>query len=339
MIKYFLLGRHSHRTPLAYKPYIDRSTEYFHLVFDATEADVVILGFIIDVKENGDEILRIKKHNPLVKFVIISEEPLWDTVWSGDYQNVNRQIELDNEIVEIFYFNYFNSNIFSFKEIPYYITTDYKFISRYRFLFERNLKFNNVEIKQHLNSRRGEAFFVENRTDPRYNFKHDKSVGLSLFRSDLAKSRRNINAESLIVGKGWDTDKPRQLLIDWHLDKLSQIDKNFKFSSAIENTDVEGYISEKYFDSLATLTVPIISTCKNQKLLSNTKVEPFLNISSENLISAIDQIDNFVVSNEFVDVYRRNIEFWFNHFSDLDSCNSDYEHRILELFEVISNCL
>ena len=58
-------------------------------------------------------------------------------------------------------------------------------------------------------------------------------------------------------GKGWHSDQPRQSLPDWHLDKLVQLDRQSLFVSALENTLVDHYLTEKIFDAYAVLSVPL----------------------------------------------------------------------------------
>lgn len=339
MIKYYLLGRHSHRTPLSYQLYIDRSKDFFLKVEEPEIADVVILGFIIDIKENKSRILELVKVRPHLKFIVLSEEPLWDTVWSGNYLKIEHFIDLDGTKIKVNVVNHFNSDVYTFSKIPYYITTESKFISRYRTLFRRNLKFGVKELAQHFKLCAREAYFLENRSDLRYSFRHNDATGLSVFRSELAKERKVKNKKNLIVGKGWDNERPRQKLVDWHADKLASLDKRFRFCSAIENTDVTNYISEKYFDALAVLSFPIIATEKNTHNLFRGEKSPFINVDINSKVEAGKEIDSFAITVEIIEAYRENINYWLEIFNSIEICENEYRSRLERIYMCLLNIL
>jgi hypothetical protein len=337
MIKYSLLGKHSHRTPLAYDVYQEQLAGYFEYVSNPYTADFIVLGFMIDIFENREVVKKIKTCNPSAKFVVISEEPLWDSVWSGDFINNKRTILLEDFELEVFYFNHFNSNIFEYSYIPYYITTNNLFVTRYRLLFERNLNYTHTFLRDFFKEKDGEAYFLEFRNDPRYDIKNQHANGLSVYRSNLAKYRATRNKNTIVRGKGWGSKKPRQSLVDWHLDKLTTIDKNFRYCSAIENTDAPNYISEKYFDALATLSIPLVCTSFNSNRLANSVIKPYVNCVKDNLNETSAIIDDFELDRNFIDSFRDNINYWYNFFINPEFFQIERKFRIKKIHSILED--
>lgn len=258
-MKICLIGKHSNRTPFSYDVYKPFFMQFFTYVSNPEYADILVFGFVIDLEPNVEIIKKCQIKNPNVKIVVLSEEPLWDTLWGGDFFNQRQTRNIAGHSVDFLYLNHQNSNIFEFDRIPYFITTNDDYIARYQFMFSRNAKMSESEIKCIWdNASYDAAFFAEYREGEKYNvsFPEYHIYGLSDFRTRIAKDFDGNNI--LRVGQGWGTKKLRQDLPDWHLDKLVTLDKSCKYISALENTHQENYISEKIFDAYACLGIPII---------------------------------------------------------------------------------
>jgi hypothetical protein len=259
MINIYLAGKHSNRIPISYLPYRKLlSKKRIFIVDDMKAADILVLGFDIDLNEVFTDYIKIKKnYNRDLKICILSEEPLWDTVWSKNYINNKHTHKYLDDAVDCFYLNHFNSDLFSYKRVPYFITTDDKFFIRYSNLFQNYSKYSISDLKN-LFSRRSYniTFMFEKRLGPEYNVRvGGKLVGLSGFRSELA-SQYLSEGKALIFGKGWGQNTIRQQETDWHLSKLVRNRDNTIIFAAIENTHHKNYITEKIFDSYATLSIP-----------------------------------------------------------------------------------
>lgn len=222
-------------------------------------ADILILGFVIDLESNIEIIRKCKKYNSDLKVLVISEEPLWDTLWSGNFWDKKQSRVISGTEVKFVYLNHHNSDIFNYTNVPYFITTSNDFLVRYQFLFHRNALLTKSQIETVWKTASYEAaFYAEYRKGDKFNVAYPQYniYGLCDMRTRIAE---NFSGQSILkIGKGWQENKERQSLADWHLDKLAKLDQECRFISAIENTHQENYITEKVFDALACLAIPIV---------------------------------------------------------------------------------
>ena len=86
-VKIFLMGSHSHRTPLSYPEYQKIFQQYIQYVDKPEIADVIILAYVRDLIENAEELSLLVEKSPHLHVAVVSEEPLWDTTNSGDFTN------------------------------------------------------------------------------------------------------------------------------------------------------------------------------------------------------------------------------------------------------------
>jgi hypothetical protein len=258
MLRVRLYGKHSNRTPLAYEPY--RRLVQGEISFEAsvTNIDVLLLGFKKDLVDNSDEISEMRRANPFLCIAILSEEPLWDSVWSGDFLALEQTYDSGSEAIPFRYLNHANSRIFHFETIPYFPTTNTDFFVRYTSLFARNAALQAEDllgIWKAAPIRR--AYYLEKRSTQNYGVRNAAAgvIGLSLFRSQIAEMDEEPGI--VRVGQGWRDAPRRQDRPDWHLEKLAALDRSAFIVSAIENTHAPDYITEKIFDAFAVLGVPV----------------------------------------------------------------------------------
>ena len=90
-LKICLLGRHSHRLIFSYPAYKILFDAEFVYTNQIDKADIILFGFVIDINEYEDEILRAIKKNPDISLIVLSEEPLWDTLWSPFFKKKKGQ--------------------------------------------------------------------------------------------------------------------------------------------------------------------------------------------------------------------------------------------------------
>lgn len=292
--KIYLLGKHSNRTPFSYFSYRTLFSRFFEYVDYAEDADILILGFVIDIEENLEVIKFCKVKNANLQIVILSEEPLWDTLWSKNFCDVKQIRNFNGFDLEFLFLNHHNSNIFDFEHIPYFLTTGIDYLVRYRILFSRNSKLSVKELKNiWANASIDAAFFAEHRDADKYDnsFPEYDIYGLSKKRTIIAKDFKANNV--IRVGQGWGTQLKRQALPDWHLDKLAVLDKNCKIISALENTHQKSYISEKIFDAYACLGVPMYSASEAHSANKIFPSNSFLNIFNADFDSSKFCLDSF----------------------------------------------
>lgn len=252
-----LLGGHSNRTPLAYAPFRNTAGRRISIVKDPMEADVVMTGFNIDIRNNPELFGALARNRRDTKVVIVSEEPLWDSLWSGGFVERERVTTCDNAELAYTFLNHSNSEIFAFDAIPYFLLTSESFLSRYGFLITQHMNRDPASLLEHWRlAPVSAAFYAEARdTDPyRTSFPDQHLYGLSVYRTEIA---RQVDLPHVArVGKGWQEGVQRQALPDWHLDKIAALNGRVRIVSAFENTHQRRYISEKIFDAFAVGGVP-----------------------------------------------------------------------------------
>ncbi len=316
-VKVSLFGKHSHRTPLsydAYRPYFEANIA---ITTDQKKADFIVSGFDRDFRGDLDLLSNHAKERPQTHFLILSEEPLWDTLWSEKYsEKVNhfreRAGELRYKIV-----NHFNSPIFNFDKIPYFVTTNNHFLVRYANCFRRNSALTVDELLHHWNGNLTRAaFFAEKRDNEKYDYHlPDRDVyGLSVYRTRLAQ---NVSDGAAVrVGKGWSDQKMRQRLPDWHLDKLIAVDRRVLILSGLENTHQHQYITEKILDAFAALAVPLYYASPKHRVHDLLPEGGFINLYGASIEEAVQRIDSFVPDRDFARAYMESQKRLHALFSD-----------------------
>jgi hypothetical protein len=344
-MKIILLGKHSNRTPLSYPEYQRLSD--FDLSFYSThskiptQVDFIVVGFSIDIKSNAETILNIQKINPNSKVVVLSEEPLWDTLWSGDYSSKTSEIQHNSEIIKYYTLNHVTTNIFTFNKFPYFITTNNDFFVRYNSLFKQNSLLSNKEISTiWANANIRQAFYAENRQGDKYQVSNKKFdiYGLSTFRTQLAELSKDNN--NLVIGSGWVKNKIRQELPDWHLDKLASLNRNTFIVSALENTHHPSYITEKIFDSYSVLGVPLYYASENHTINQLLPQKSYINLFNQSPKKAINTIDDFTPNTQFIEQYRETQLFLSKLFSNPVEYQNERKHvlsKITKEFEMLTH--
>lgn len=286
-----IFGRHGKRTPFAYEPYRRLLSRHFDLSVSAEEADFLIIGFVLDIKENFELLHRLCKSS-LRRIVVISEEPLWDTVWTPGFTKRSGSVECNGEFIEYTYLNHWTASIYSFAELPYFITTSDEYFVRYSYMFQRNAQLSTNDLLSIWRNADGKAALIfEKRNEVQFDcqFPECSTFGLSRYRTLFALE--TLNSRVKVFGKGWTEGPARQVLHDWHLDKLAEIDRRYLFSSAIENTHAPNYITEKVFDSFAAATVPITYFKQDHAIERLGVKEALFDVSSKTPSEAAESIN------------------------------------------------
>jgi hypothetical protein len=336
MFRINLFGPRSKRTPLSYNPYRAISGSYFNYVEDPCDSDFLIFGISSDIFENINLINELLYKNPKLKLVVLSEEPLWDTLWSGDF--FSRHSLINNQNLSFFNLNHFNSDIFKFNSFPYFVTTCDHFFIRYSNLFKRNSLLSTDKIQSIWRSSSfTQAYFAERRSGPDFDIKFPTKpdvFGLCSFRTDLALNAVGINV--LRVGHGWENSNRRQSLPDWHLDKIARLDQESYIVSAIENTHQHDYITEKIFDSYAVLGVPLYVAGPEHMIHRIVPQDSFINLYGMTPYEAADKVQNFKPDSKFMAAYSEAQESLANLFSDSQCYWSERNNFISKIYSELS---
>jgi hypothetical protein len=324
-MKVFLLGKHSNRTPFSYDEYKNLFQRQFTYVNKPEHADFIVFGFYIDIRGNIEVIKKAVKTNSKIKLVVLSEEPLWDTLWSGDFTKKQQRIKIDGFDIEFYFLNHQTTSIFNFDKIPYFLTTSNDYIVRYHCLFQQNAMLENSEIKAIWNKANvNKAFYAEHRLGDKYNvhFHESDTRGLCSFRTELTLKFENEDA--IIVGQGWGQTEKRQKLADWHLDKLTALRYQSRIVSALENTHQTAYVTEKIFDAFAVLAVPVYFASDKHEINKIVDQESYINVYNSSIGDAASIINDFQISDRFISSYKEQQTRLATLFSDYGSL---YEER------------
>jgi len=305
MKKIFLMGQRANRTPLSYPEYRKLFQKRLEYAQKPEDADFLVFSCLMDLRDNADQVGRIFSLRPDIKLVILSEEPLWDTLWSGDFSSKNMNVDVGARAYPCVFLNHVTTRIYDFEEIPYFLTTSDDYFVRYSFLFARNRAFKGGELESlWVGAPVRTAFYAEYRDDAQYDVQYPRHDvwGLSRYRTLVA---RGIEGAGVVrVGKGWGSKVRRQTLPDWHLDKLAALDRRSFIVSGIDNTHQWNYISEKIFDAFAVLAVPLYFASRLHGVMRIVPQESFLNLHGLSAGQAVEKIRSFRPDKSFIDQYR-----------------------------------
>ncbi|MDO6838031.1 glycosyltransferase family 10 [Paraglaciecola chathamensis] len=284
-----------------YRPYFEA---YIEFVEDIENADFVVLGFMENLNGLHEKISKARKVNPDLKVIVISEEPLWDTVSGGDFQSKSTQAEFGGSLIPFFNLNHVTSSIFDFEYIPYFLTTNDEMFARYGLLFSRNRLLSGTKFQQIWQmSKEKTVFLMQKRLESLYSVKYpdDDIYGLSQLRCKYAIKNQGDNVK--ILGPGWEDKGRRQELPDWHLDKISRFDRKVNIMSAIENTHLHTYITEKIFDAFAMCAIPIYYAAKQHRVFSVVEDKSFINLYGSNINASLPSFIHLNHNADFVERY------------------------------------
>ena len=286
--KVALLGRRSDRTPLAYDPYQKWFESCFELVSPA-EANVFIFAMAFEIKVFFEQQPQLFTRLSSVSIWLVSEEPLWDTVWNRDnLRKPSYSIWVKGVEIKVNQISHFVRSPYEGLDLPYFLTTSNTFYHYYNLFFRKRLS----QPLTFRNPSQG-AGLLEFRTDPRNDVIDETGhlIGLSNHRVRLAQFLRQAG-QFEIYGAGWSgkplfTEKRRQDAFDFHLQKLVTLESNYGFLLAIENTLQNHYLSEKLFDALAVGALPLYYANPEHDVFNIVPERGFVNLYGKALTDDI----------------------------------------------------
>ncbi len=277
MISVHPFGRYSHRQPLAYAPLQVACADNIALSDDFAAADIVLVSHNKDLLEGGAQLQQSLK--PHQRLVMLSEEPLWDTVWFNDPLTRVQSHDTQNGPLTLTVLNHHTSGIYDFDRIPYFLLTEWSFFVRYSTWFARNAQRSTADWRHRWEHPEHDvAFLAELRQDEIFDIRHDAQdlYGLGAHRTRIA-----LNCDGprvLRSGAGWNTLPPRQDLDDWHMQKFLDLDGKCRLMSAIENTHQNAYVTEKIFDAFAIGAIPLYIADPQHRVHDLVPKESFVNL-------------------------------------------------------------
>ncbi len=341
MIKYSLVGKHQHRTPLSYAAFYPFLPAGLVPVDLADNPDVLVFGYVQDFHESFCLIQDARQRNAKLKVVVLSEEPFWDTLWSGDYTQRKTERVINGEPISYYAVNHTNSPVFEYRKIPYIVTTDDSFFSRYSMMFRRNCTFSERDFRRVWEQAAVNcAFYAEQRLGDKFRYSHPENdvQGLCQFRSRLANLSLEANPEqTLVVGKGWHTGAPRQKLPDWHLDKLAALDGQSRFISALENTHQPHYTTEKLFDAYACRGIPLYWASPGHSVAEWVPKGAFINLYGQSPEEALETVKSFVDDQAFMEQYRAAQSELAERFGNADHLAAERQRVAEAVFDTLSD--
>jgi hypothetical protein len=344
MWRYTLLGKHSNRTPLSYTPYQliigNNGLKLAHKVEINQGPDVLIFGHKKDFEREIDSIQFAKKVNPDVKIILLSEEPFWDSIWDVNFFEKRNYFFIEDITFEYHALNHTTTKIFNFVHIPYFITTNLNYLARYNLLFSRNSSLEKEWFAKHWKTAPYDAaFFAEKRLADKFSVDYPTQDvrGLCQYRSVLTRDYQGSNV--LRIGRGWKSGELRQNIPDWHLDKITQLDEQVKFISALENTHQPSYITEKIFDAYATKGIPLYYASQNHRIFNIIEEGSFINLYGLNTVESLEKIKSFCINDNFLKKYISTQNFLKRLFSDSSIIKEERERISLEIDKEVLNIL
>lgn len=292
-MRVFLLGPRGQRTPLSYAPIWPHLGGRIAFAETPEAADLIVTGWSRDLEDHAGALAGLcgpkaagKAGGP--QLAVLSEEPLWDSLWSGAERDgvagnslAARDRVLESGTLRLRYrhLNHVNSGIFAFRHLPWFVLSADSFPARYAALIAGFAAMRPRELLRHWAAAPLQAaFLAERRTGGEYHaaFPAEGVAGLCLYRSRVAELTPG--ARVLRMGQGWPGSGPRrQDLPDWHLDKLARLHGRLRVCGAYENTLHRDYITEKPFDAFAVGAVPAVLADAGHRLFDLILPEAMLN--------------------------------------------------------------
>lgn len=325
-----LFGHHSNRTPLSYEPLTRLIDGRVEMVVTPDKADLIVTGFNRDLRDNAEAFGKMQKTRPEMKVLVLSEEPLWDTLWSGGFTERNRKMSEKGITIPYTFLNHENSDIFDFSKLPFFPLTTDDFPVVYRNRIGRFLDMSPEDMLRLWDKAPVRmAFFAEHRDGDGYNksFPDQDSWGLCVYRTTVAKKVGDSGI--LRVGKGWNSTARRQDLPDWHLDKLAALDGRVRICSSYENTHQRHYISEKIIDVFAVGGIPTYFASPRHRVTELVAPGAMINTFGQTAEEAAQRLAEFRPDREFATAWLETAARLHRLFGDVDAVTAE-RRRIME---------
>ena len=324
-LKLAIVGRHAARTPFSYSVYKQLFGDYFSFTDDAYKADVIVVGFSVDLDSITADYPGLIKNNPHIKFFVFSEEPLWDCLSPNAIDCIEQEWHTAEGLVKFRVFNHLNSDVFNFERIPYFLTTESSYIARYLLLYKQLLQAHTPSsLLEYWQSKGTTVHFVQQqRLQAQYGFYNPRLnvYGLSKFRSLLCECllEENVSVDAQSV----TSNGVRQALPDWHLDKIIRLQGKTSLLSAMENTLISNYVTEKIFDAFALGAMPVYYADQAHRVFELVDEGTFVNLYGLSVPDSVELLKNHNFKLEQAERYLDNVQALHTRFAHFESLHSE----------------
>ncbi len=304
VLSVMITGRNANRSPFTYEAYQQGFASALQFVDRPEQADLLVFGASANIREHYAEALKGRPDVPKDRLVVLSEEPLWDTTWGYEFDQAHVTIDFWKHQFGYAVLNHMTTDIFAFDKLPYFVTTDPRYTTRYARMFRRNAALSAPELVELWKKAPvRQAYFAERRDDGRYDFERPDLdlFGYCAYRTRIAEAAPSNGV--LRVGQGWSDTARRQELPDWHLDKLTTLDRRTFICSALENTHLPDYVTEKPFDAFAVLGVPVYAANSAHRIHEIVPEGSFINVWGMTANEAAEHLKSFEPDLEFAERY------------------------------------
>lgn len=350
-IKYYLYGDNQNILMFSYPLYLEQLNEFYEKVDDPNNADVVFISYSQDIAWEKFPAFNKFQKKINAKIILLAEEPMWDLSWSGNIREQEGKTYATKHNsrtkVQIHHLGYTDTEIFEYKKIPYFLTTSDVYFKNYLTYID---KIKNTDITKICMAKKYEVSGIYakrfNPTDNEFYVGDDvNNKCLHFFKNKLADDFKNNNEltcdffghnNSTYEGL---TDITIYDSLDFHSAKLEWSFLNTKFLFALENTMTKSYVTEKIFDAVASLSIPIYCLPPYEDIkFKGINLYDSLSNDYETLFSElVKQIKEFDVET----ILKENVEILENYYlSEYEqTVKEEISNRVVKLNENINRIL
>lgn len=294
-------GRHIKRSPLSYRALAPLFEGWAERVAEPEQADLLLFAHVLDIEEAPQAVIAAwRRRQPPV--VLLSEEPFWDTIWGRRPLQRELIVETRFGAVPAVQLNHATSGIFRFARIPYYLLTNPRFANAYAARFSRNAALDAADWQACFETRGTDlAFMFERRPEPYHavHWPEGGITGLCSWRTELAEAVQAGAVERL--GQSWQGGKSRFQQRNWHLDKITRLDRRARMLGAFENTHQPDYLTEKIFDAFACGSVPLYFAAPEHRIHGfGLPQESWINLHGQSAPEAAARLESLGCGREWV---------------------------------------
>jgi len=305
-IKYFLFGVKTDVCMFSYTSYQKYLGQKFERVYDYRKADIIICSFLQDIIDSLKCFTELA-NSCRAKFILLSEEPLWDafsrhTIKDLKQKYINLNIKGSN--CKIYLINHLNSDVFSYDKIPYFLTTNKNYIINY---------INTLRSLPEIDSDKALSLWLKKQynfvslgkdlsNEANYTFRGSDQIPiLSSIRSRYSKEICDSLDNCLLYGDKQETlarklsstiyESKKSAL--WHHQKLVFLRNNAKSIMCSENSVCENYITEKVFDAMVSLSIPVLFHPSSHNIAQHSQPDQLKELLNDHYLVKDKLFENF----------------------------------------------
>ena len=347
-IKYFQYEPHSAVSMFSYQPYEKYIKQYFEPTTHSSFADIMIATYSIDFYNHGGLSNLYSKINNLF---VLCEEPLWNkfsSFYKGHlFSQKHYDIKREKVNIPVTELNYKTSDIFSYETVPYFLTTNEKYIKNHKkWLAISNQTGINKIIGSHSERKYKIGGLFSHRTKESYRYdKFNSNPCLSSIRTKIAENLLKINNDNIFIGENWKIPNLSSTIYNknswkqalWHEEKLDWATSNVRMLYAVENTSTPNYVTEKIFDAVISNSIPIYYMKETEFFYDKIKGINLYNFDLERMVEDIDYCKQIFEGDiNYEEIITHNFNFANTFFDNIErKVDKEIEKRVRKLYKHI----